>query len=251
MSGLRSATFYAIPPTRNNPLMENPFHKNFDHLKLLVLACSVMKQEVRQFQNGQAEFRFCDYGLHRTPENMSKALQSEINQASKKDFDGIVLGYGLCSNGVVGVRAREIPLIIPRVHDCITLFLGSSSSYTSETTTHPGTYYLTPGWINEGETPISKYESYLKSYDEETAKWILHEEMKNYTRIALIDTGVYHPIDRFRQVSQQNAEFLGITYEELKGSPILFKDLILGPWEEDFIIITKGNSIQQEMFLDG
>jgi hypothetical protein len=217
--------------------------------KLLVLGCAVMEQELRRFQNGQAEFKFLDYGLHRTPENMTRALQEEINQVQDKDYDGIVLGYGLCSNGIVGLHSSKHSLIIPRIHDCITLFLGSPEAYRMQSAEYPGTYYLTPGWIEKGQTPISKYESYAKSYDQETARWVLHEEMKHYTRIVLIDTGVY-PIEPFRAVAKENAKFLGVAYMELQGSPQLFKELICGPWNHNFLIVKEGRPIQQEMFLD-
>ena len=73
--------------------------------------------------------------------------------------------------------------------------------------------------------------------------------MKNYTRIAFIDTGVY-PLEPYRKVAEENAKFLAISYEELQGSPQLFKELVSGPWEKNFLIVEKGQSIQQEMFLD-
>jgi len=217
--------------------------------KLLVLACSVMEKEIKQFQNGQMEFKFLDYGLHRTPENMAKAIQSEIDKVSEKDYEGIVLGYGLCSNGIVGINSKKHRLIIPRIHDCISLFLGSIESYQSQSKEYPGTYYLTPGWIEKGQTPISKYKSYAQSYGEETARWVLHEEMKHYTRIVFIDTGVYPP-EPYRKMARENAEFLGVTYEEIQGSSELFKKLLRGPWDNDFLIIDKNQNVKQECFLD-
>jgi hypothetical protein len=214
-----------------------------------VLACAVIEKEICQFQNGQVEFKYFDYGLHRTPENMAKALQSEIDQAEEGNYKGIIIGYGLCSNGIVGLHSRKHRLVIPRIHDCITLFLGSPEAYRVQSAENPGTYYLTPGWIEKGQTPLSKFKSYAQSYDEETAKWVLHEEMKHYTRIALIDTGVY-PMELYRAVAKENADFLGVTYEELQGAPQLFRELICGPREGNFLILEKGQSVQQEMFLD-
>jgi hypothetical protein len=228
--------------------LNNTF-KKADHPKLLVLACAVMEREISKFQDGQVEFKFFDYGLHRTPENMGKALQGEIDQASEENYDGIILGYGLCSNGTVGIHSQKKQLIIPRIHDCISLFLGSPESYKEQAKQHPGTYYLTTGWIDKGETPISKFNSYAQSYDEETARWVLHEEMKNYTRIVFIDTGMPDS-EPYRKIAYQNADFLGISYEEMKGSPKLFKDLVIGPWEKDFLVLPKGQSVEQEMFLD-
>jgi hypothetical protein len=229
--------------------MKAPLFKEIEHPKLLVLACTVIEQEIQKFQNGRVELKFFDYGLHRTPENMARALQVEIDRVSEEDWDGIILGYGLCSNGVVGLCARKQPLIVPRVHDCITLFLGSPERYRHEATRHPGTYYLTPGWIEKGETPISKYHSYARSYGEETARWVLYEEMKNYTQIMLINTGPYE-IERYRKIARLNAEFLGISYQELQGCYDLFKEMVFGPWGKDFLIVEKGDSIKQEMFFD-
>ena len=216
---------------------------------LLVLACVVMEKEITRFQNGKVEFKFFDYGLHRTPENMAKTLQREIDQASEEDYDRIILGYGLCSNGIVGIHSKEKQLIIPRIHDCISLFLGSRESYTEQAKQNPGTYYLTAGWIENGETPISKFNSYAKSYGDETARWVLHEEMKNYTRIVFIDTGTTDP-GPYREIAHRNADFLGISYEEIKSSSKLFKELIIGPWEKDFFVLPKGQSVEQEMFFD-
>jgi len=208
-----------------------------------------MEREFKQFKNGQMDFIFLDYGLHRTPEHMGQAIQEEIERVSDSPYDGIVLGYGLCSNGIVGVRSKTHPLIIPRVHDCISLFLGSIESYQHQSKEHPGTYYLTPGWIEKGQTPLSKYESYEKSYGEETARWVLHEEMKHYTRIVFIDTGVY-ALEFYRTVARQNAEFLGVAFEEVKGSPEMFKKLVCGPWGEDFLVLDQNQPVQQEMFFD-
>lgn len=223
-------------PTNNDP-------------RLLILACSVMEREFQQFQNGYMDFVFLDYGLHRTPGQMAEAIQREIEKASSQPYKGIILGYGLCSNGIVGIRSNSHPLIIPRVHDCISLFLGSVESYQRHSKEHPGTYYLTPGWIEKGQTPISKYESYEKSYGKETARWVLHEEMKHYTRIVFIDTGVYPP-EIYRTIARHNAEFLGIDFEEIKGSEDLFKKLVRGPWGKDFLILGRNQSVQQEMFID-
>ncbi len=217
--------------------------------KLLILACSVMEKEFKQFQNGHMDFVFLDYGLHRTPGQMAEAIQTEIEKASKHPYEGIILGYGLCSNGIVGIQSNRHSLIIPRVHDCISLFLGSVESYQCHSKEHPGTYYLTPGWIEKGQTPISKYESYEKSYGQETAQWVLHEEMKHYTRIVFIDTGVYPP-ESYRAIARQNAEFLGVAFEEIKGSAEMFKRLVRGPWEKDCLIVEPFQSVQQEMFFD-
>ena len=40
-------------------------------------------------------------------------------------YDAILLGYGLCGNGLAGVTARHTRLVLPRAHDCIGILMGS------------------------------------------------------------------------------------------------------------------------------
>jgi hypothetical protein len=209
-----------------------------------------MEKEILHFiKDFHIDYKFIDYGLHCTPEKMCFSLQKEISRVAKKRYKGIVLGYGLCSNGIVGLKAEKQPIIVPKIHDCISLFLGSPKSYQKQINSQPGTYYLTPGWIEKGQTPLSKFENYRRSYNKKIAMLVLKDEMKHYTRIALIDTGLFD-ISQFREYARKNAALLGLKYEELKGSPLLFRKLLFGPWDKDFLIIKKGQTISQEMFLN-
>ena len=61
----------------------------------------------------------------------------------------------LCSNGLVGLTARNIPVVVPRAHDCITLFLGSKERYLDYFQSHTGVYFKTSGWIERGEVLTS------------------------------------------------------------------------------------------------
>ena len=62
----------------------------------------------------------------------------------------MLFGYGLCGMGLVGLTARPKPVVIPRAHDCITLFLGSRERYLEYFNAHPGVYFKTTGWIERG-----------------------------------------------------------------------------------------------------
>ena len=50
-------------------------------------------------------------------------------------YEAILLGYARCNDGLVGVTARDIPLVIPRAHDCITFFFGSRGAVPGSTST--------------------------------------------------------------------------------------------------------------------
>ena len=69
----------------------------------------------------------------------------ESNQVLRRiEYDAILLGYCLCSNGIVGLSSRKVPLIIPRGHDCITLLLGSREKYQEYFNTHRGSIGTAP-----------------------------------------------------------------------------------------------------------
>ena len=180
---------------------------------------------------------------------MADPIQEEINKAEQTDIDAIILGYGLCSNGALGIRANRHPLIIPRAHDCIAMFLGSPERYMEEHRKEPGTFYLTKGWIEEGKSPLGVYEEYCRRFPKETAEWVIREELKNYTRIALVVTelGVS---EAHRKHAQENARFFNLRYEEIKGSLAFFKKMLQGPRDKDFIILQPGQEATQEMFLE-
>jgi hypothetical protein len=44
-------------------------------------------------------------------------------------YDAVAFGYAPCGSGIVGLTARSIPVVAPRAHDRITLFMGSHQRY--------------------------------------------------------------------------------------------------------------------------
>ena len=217
-------------------------------LKLLIIACGVLEAELTAVSAPGVRFEFLEQGLHRTPDKMPAVIQEKIHQADG-GIDYIVLGYGLCGNGIVGVKAEKQPLVVPRAHDCIGLFLGSFEAHLKETHKAPGTYFLTKGWIEQGKSPLVLFEEYVQRYGRETAEWAFHEEYKNYTRLVLVDTGAYD-LAVYREHARENAAFLGVAYEEIKGSPAYFEKMVEGQWDKDkFIILQPGEEVAQRMFL--
>lgn len=217
----------------------------------VVVACRVMEPELEKVRDGddRVELRLLDQGLHRTPQKMPEQIQEQVDLAAEYAKE-IVLGYGLCSNGIVGVTARQQGLIVPRCHDCITFFLGSPKVYQKIFKERPGTYYLTPGWIAEKKDPLGIVEEeYAPRYGQETANWVMEEQFKNYTHVVLINTGVGE-LGPLQERALENARFLKKKYDEIQGSLEYFEKLIRGSSEEkDFIFIEPDKTINQDMFL--
>lgn len=113
-------------------------------MRTAFVGCMVMNREISHLvSESQNPIRtwWLRQGLHDTPDILRHELQRIIDEIERENemlrenqrFEVICLGYSLCSNGVVGLRPRPLPLVIPRCDDCISLFLGSALLTTTMT----------------------------------------------------------------------------------------------------------------------
>jgi hypothetical protein len=212
---------------------------NLERCKLI--ACAAIIEEMSPFIPTRMSYEVLDFGLHTNPKSLKKALQNAIN-SSAPDIETILLGYGLCSQAVVGLRSGSRTLIIPRLDDCIAIFLGSAAEYQKQYRSEPGTYYLTKGWIESSETPFSEYDILVKRYGEQIAQRIINQILKNYTRLAFINTG-NDKLEYYREHARSMAERFNLRYEEIQGSDAIIKKMLYGPWNDEFVIIPPGKII--------
>ena len=220
-----------------------------------IIACRVLQSLIEPYLlQALTAATFMEYGLHRTPALMREALQERIDRIEQPSV--IVLGYGLCGNGLVDLKAGIHTLVVPRAHDCITIFLGSHERYMEEFSSNPGTYYLTKGWLESGSHPLREYQDLVEKYDREAAEWVIDEQYRNYSRLVLVvpDTGELAVCrDQACKVAQFCAARWGFRYEERVGSDKFVKELVTSaPWLQesthDFLVIPPGGEIKQEMF---
>ncbi len=206
-----------------------------------VIACATVIEEMLAYLPPDADYCVLDFGLHVNPEDLRGTLQETINNASTFT-ETILLGYGLCSQAVVGLQANGCTLVVPKVDDCIAIFLGSEQAYKAQHRAEPGTYYMTKGWIEAGDSPFGEFGTMVEQYGEKKARWLMGKILKNYTRLALINTGQYE-LDRYRDYCRHTAEQFNLRYEEIPGSNILIKKLLHGPWDDEFVVARPGETI--------
>jgi len=223
-------------------------------LNLKIISCNVMWRELCYYASqspNKFEFTYLPFGLHRDPNQLHAELQKAIDN-TPGDFDAILLGYGLCSRGVEGISAGKTRLVIARGHDCITCFLGSRSRYREYFDAHPGTYWYTPGWIENHVSPgKQRYEialaEYKEKFGEDNAEYLMEMEQgwyKQYTTAAYVDLGVGN-IDAHKAYTRECADWLGWQYDEIKGDPVLFRRFVSGDWNsDDFLIVDPGRHIE-------
>lgn len=214
--------------------------------RTLVIACATVIEEMRPLLPMGMEYQVLDFGLHLHPDHLTKTLQSAIDAVSQQ-YDTILLGYGLCSRAVVGLHSQNCTLVVPRVDDCIAIFLGSRDAYRQQSGKEPGTYYLTKGWIEVGDSPFSEYQRLAERYGAERAMRMTKLMLKHYTRLAFINTGQDN-IEHYRAYARQTSEQFGLRFEEIEGAPALVKKLIFGPWDDEFVVAPPGHTITYDDF---
>jgi len=232
-------------------------------MRLKVYCCEVFFREVCKLAADSphtSDLEFLPKGLHDLGvEKMSSRLQACVDRADDAGYDAILFVYGLCNNGTVGLKARHTRIVIPRAHDCISLFLGSRERYRERFNSHPGTYYRTTGWIEHadstgaGDTTVSQklglfmqYEELVRQYGEENAKYVMEtmgNGLGNYDRMAFIKMGMEQE-EQFKQVAEKEAADAGLVFEEISGSMELLRKLIHGEWDGDFLVLQPGESVR-------
>lgn len=213
-----------------------------------IIACATVVEELTPLLPPGVRCQVFDFGLHVAPDRLKEALQDAID-AVPASTRTIVLGYGLCSNAVVGLRSDACRLIVPRIDDCIGIFLGSDEAYKRQSSSTPGTYYLTKGWIEAGSGPFAEYDDMVERYGQDKADWLMDRILSHYTRLALINTGQYE-LEHYRTLARQTAEQFGLSYEEISGSIRLLQKMVCGPWDEEFLVVPPGESIRFADFRD-
>ncbi len=230
-----------------------------------LIACEVFFREFCQALTSTpnvVNVEFASQGLHgRRSFSMAGELQRRIDACDDGTYHAILLGYGLCNNGIVGLHARHTPLVVPRAHDCITLFLGSRRRYDEMFRADPGSYYLTSGWIERTghsmETLPSRaggvsargarHAEYVERFGEENAEYlmeVMHSWKDRYARMVFINLGVGN-VDADRAHAANEAAEHDLEFAEVAGDLQLFRGLLNGPpWDEDtYLVVPPGMEI--------
>lgn len=220
-------------------------------LPVVFLACKVF-EGILASKNGQSNI-FLDYGLHSIPKQLKLAVQEEINAIQKPSL--IVLGYGLCGNGLNEIQAGIHTLVIPKADDCVAIFMGSRQQYLDQFNEKPGTYYLTKGWFEVGSDPLSEYEKLVEKYGADTADYLMETQYQHYQRLLFV-AHVQADLEEYRPRALEVAAYcerFNIVYEEYLGSDEFFHQIaeVLEAQVDipsDFIVVQPGDTLRQEMF---
>jgi N-methylhydantoinase A/oxoprolinase/acetone carboxylase beta subunit len=233
-----------------------------ENKKPYIIACAVLALDIKHTAEKlgmEVGTKFLEGGLHDRPNLLREKLQEAIDVISATGgCERIVIGYGVCGRGTIGVRSRGVPLAIPKVHDCIALFLGGDAAYRREFKKFPGTYYISAGWYEEKTEPHSQrqrtayYGDEKLNYDELVEKYgkaaadetfqFLNTWQKNYQRAAFIETGA-RKSSKYENYASRMAEQYGWAYEKIIGSQNLTQKLLTAGETTDEVLVVPPNHV--------
>jgi len=223
-----------------------------------LLACDVFAEELEDFlkihPHPPVHRETFDVGLHMVPDDMRQNLQARIFHIEETYRpDVILLLFGLCGNAAVGLHAHCAKLVIPRTHECIAMFLGSTEQYLQLKKEKPCLYFCSPGWNKSELLPgQALYDKERKKYEQrypddpdmvdELMEAFL-EQYKSYNGYLYADFGSQRTVGHMES-SRQKAKEMNWTFETMRGNPAYFAAALSGQWDEKrFLTLTPNEKI--------
>jgi Protein of unknown function (DUF1638) len=229
-------------------------------MRLKLISCEVLFREMCDacaHSPHQVDLEFLPKGLHDLGGKLMAAkIQEAVNRTPEGIYDAILLGYGLCGNGLDGLIVRHTRLVLPRAHDCIGLLMGSRERYQAYFENNPGTYYRSTGWLERGKSLQQlahnangfdeSLESLIRQYGDDNGRY-LYEELTRYRtqyrRLTFIETGL-EAGGKFIDDAAAEAKEKGWSFERLPGDLSWIRRMLAGKWAEaEFVVAGPGQRI--------
>jgi hypothetical protein len=219
-------------------------------MKPKVITCRAMLYEFQDAMPEGTEIEVLEISLHTRPALLRTTLQKAVDAADGL-YDPICLGYGLCSQAVVGVMARQSRLVVFRTDDCIGVFLGSRQAQRERAHKEPGSYFLSRGWIGDGLGSVfDEYDRMERRYGPVRAMSVFKKMMFHYRRLVHIIMPKAETLESDRSFSREKAERFGLDYVEVEGTDGLIRQMAAGRWDGDILVVPPGEPISLDAMME-
>lgn len=126
-----------------------------------IISCEIFKPYI-ELLNMELDIVYLDIEGHNYPKRLARMIQKEIDQSL--NYEKILVLYGLCGNALLDLKVRDIPIYVIRVHDCLSILLGSKERFY-----HLFNERLSCGWSCYSlENRVISYDG----YDEEEVEYL-------------------------------------------------------------------------------
>jgi len=222
-------------------------------MTIRIIACEVMKEELlAEPTDHKVTWEWVSMGLHTHPERLRAEVQRLVDATEGVDL--VVLAFGLCGGALNGLSSPRFPLVVPRVHDCIPVLLGSRQRYEQMHAAEKGTFYHSVGWMNGmknsfGDRSIlGDWDRTCRRFGPEKARSVLKRMYGAYTRVLSIQTSAVET-DEVATRSKDIAALLDLRHERVVGDPAYCRKIVAGPWDGgDFVRVGAGTAVEEGAF---
>jgi hypothetical protein len=226
---------------------------------LKLIACEVFMRETCHCLASSPhtiDVEFTEKGAHDKSDFLREQIQQKIDaaQSSGRKYDAVLLCYGLCGNGVLNLESKDSKVVIPRAHDCCTVFLGSKEKFKLQFAENPSLSFNSTGYMERGDSYVREasqnsvlgldrtYEEYVTLYGEENAKYIMETlnpcklgETEN--KVVFIEIPETQHLG-YAENCKAKAEADGKEYVQLEGDMRIIRNLVYGDWnDKEFLVL--------------
>jgi hypothetical protein len=207
-----------------------------------VLACETLRPELELMMKAagsELPVSYVESGKHVFPDQLRESIQEGIDGIAPC-CDTVLLLFGFCGNAMVGVRTGARRVVLPKVADCIPIFLGSREKRNEYGTRR---YFFTEGYLNAEANPAADYARMVERYGEDNAHMVIHEMLKHYESLSVVDTGAFD-VAAVEAALTELSSLSGVPVDVLPGNLRLIGMLLSGDWPEDeFFVFGPGTEI--------
>ena len=143
---------------------------------------------------------------------------------------------------------------MPRVDDCVGIYLGSEERYLEYLNKYKGTFWAFPSWAESSPSTDANYldimrAEYMKRYDgdEDLVEDMMELELDmtaNYSNVGYITSPLAIDPEGSREHAARYARDHNWNLIEVEGDLSLMEQLLNGPWDEDkFLVVPPGYRI--------
>ena len=216
-----------------------------DTMNVKIISCQIFEVYINELLKTfspqyQYDIEYFEINQHNHPKEFNLILQNRINEI--KDYDLIVLVYGICGNSTSYLKAGNTPIVIPRVHDCSTILLGNKDRYKEVFGSRPsqGWSCLSYRFEDSHNSSISTQSSFydlVKKYGEDNAMYLYNTLYPIDDSKVYISLGLNEDIERIKELDSKTEVVKG-SFEYLSNILKLdYKDLLVLNSNEEIVPI--------------
>ena len=214
-------------------------------MRTKILCCRTLEPEVRLAMEKcgcNRELQVLHDSNHDVPNRLRSCIQEILDDM--KDVDRVLLAFTTCGGAMVGLRAGDFELVIPRVDDCLSLLMGSMERRQKVLEGGFG-LFVTRSWLENEHNTIAQLEYIRNKYPAPRANKIIETMYGHFNSLNVIDTGAYD-VPSILPQTQQIARQLNLKHRVIQGTLSYLEELLQGPYDpSQFIIIQPRTAVRE------